>query len=135
MSDSNNPSERPAATALHPVVYAILIGLVSWLIIAVWGFGRDRLSDYLLVIVSGFIALFVAIPTTLWLMAQRQRSSDQEGQRNQPSFRDWSAGDFGTWQDKVKGANAAVEILLPIAALAVGMTAFAVVAHYTIPSA
>jgi hypothetical protein len=126
--------EPPAATHLHPVVYAALLGFVSWLVIAVWGFARDGLTDYLMVIVSGFIVLFAAIPATLFLMVQSQRTADQDGERDRESFRDWAAGEFGTWQDRVKGANAAVEILLPIAALAVGMTAFAVVAHYTIPS-
>jgi hypothetical protein len=131
MSDNR---QRPAATHLHPFVYAALLGFVSWLVIAVWGFARDGLTDYLMVIVSGFIVLFATIPATLFLMVQSQRTTDQDGARNQESFRDWAAGEFSTWQDRVKGANAAVEILLPIAALAVGMTAFAVVAHYTIPS-
>jgi hypothetical protein len=45
-------------------------------------------------------------------------------------FSDWAAGQFETWQDRVKGANAAAEIILPIAAAAVGMTAFAIVFHY-----
>ncbi len=134
-SNSDSRKERPVTTELHPLVYAALIGFVSWLIIAVWGFARDPYADYLLVVVSGFIALFVAIPATLWLMVQRQRASDQNGQHDREAFRDWAAGEFDTWQDRVKGANAAVEILLPIAALAIGMTAFAVVVHYTIPSA
>jgi hypothetical protein len=41
------------------------------------------------------------------------------------------AGDFDTWQDRVKGRNAAVEILLPMAAIAIGMTAFAIVLYFT----
>ena len=131
---SDNRQQQPAATHLHPAVYAALLGFVSWLVIAVWGFARDGLTDYLMVIVSGFIVLFAAIPVTLYLMVQSQRTGDQDGEGNQQSFRDWAAGEFGTWQDRVKGANAAVEILLPIAALAIGITAFAVVAHYTIPS-
>jgi len=131
---SDNRQLRPAATHLHPIVYAMLIGFVAWLVIAVWGFARDGLTDYLMVIVSGFIILFAAIPATLFLMAQSQQPAEEDGARDQESFRDWAAGDFRTWQDRVKGANAAIEILLPIGVLAVGMTAFAIVAHYTIPS-
>jgi hypothetical protein len=130
---SDNRQQQPAATHLHPIVYAALLGFVSWLVIAVWGFARDGLTDYLMVIVSGFIVLFAAIPATLFLMARSQRTADEDSGHDQESFRDWARGEFGTWQDRVRGANAAVEILLPIAALAVGMTAFAVVAHYTIP--
>ena len=57
----DNRRDRPVANDLHPVVYAALMGFVLWLIIAVWGFARDGLSDYLLVIVTGFIAIFVAM--------------------------------------------------------------------------
>jgi hypothetical protein len=41
------------------------------------------------------------------------------------------AGDFDTWQDRVRGRNAAVEVLLPMAAIAIGMTAFGIVLHFT----
>ena len=47
------------------------------------------------------------------------------------SFRQWAAEDFDTWQDRVKGRNAAVEVLLPMAAIAIGMTAFAIILHFT----
>jgi hypothetical protein len=46
-----------------------------------------------------------------------------------PSFRDWSVGDFNTLTGPVKGANAAAEVLLPIAAVAVGMTMLGLVFH------
>jgi hypothetical protein len=38
-------------------------------------------------------------------------------------------GDFDTLTGPVKGANAAVEVLLPIAAVAVGMTVLGLVFH------
>jgi hypothetical protein len=40
------------------------------------------------------------------------------------------AGDFVTWQDRLKGANAAIEILLPLAAVAFGMTALGIALHF-----
>jgi hypothetical protein len=55
------------------------------------------------------------------------------------SLRMWAAGELDTWQDRVKGTNAAVEMLLPVAAVAFGMTAFGIVfgivLHYTAHSA
>ncbi len=50
--------------------------------------------------------------------------------RQSARFSDWAAGQFETWQDSQKGSDAAAEIILPIAAAAVGMTAFAIVFHY-----
>src|SRR5262249_1038084 len=123
-----------------PVIYMAFIGFVLWLLIAVWAFARDSVSDYLMVIVIGFLALFVAIPTTLVAMARHNEepgdAADHEavGPKEHRAFREWAAGDLDIWEERVKGSSAAVEALLPIAALAVGMTAFAVVAHYTLPT-
>src|SRR5262245_55944038 len=131
-SQGNHDSHEPVTSDLHPVVYTILIGFVVLLVLAVWGFGRDSYADYLLAIVSGFIFIFVAIPATLYLMARSQQNDDAQ---DRGSFREWRKGEFETWQDRVKGTNAAIEILLPIAAIAIGMTAFAVVLYFTAPSA
>jgi ABC transporter substrate binding protein len=66
------------------------------------------------------IGQFSAIPALLWLTWRR--NADGARDDNHLSFRDWAAGEFKTGTDSVKGANATVEILLPIAAVAVGMT-------------
>jgi hypothetical protein len=42
-------------------------------------------------------------------------------------LREWASGEFDTWQGQLKGANAAVEILLPVTAMAVGMIALGIV--------
>jgi hypothetical protein len=57
-------------------------------------------------------------------------NSDERSSAKTP-FREWMEGDFDTWQDRVKGRNAAVEVLLPMGAIAIGMTAFAIVLHFT----
>jgi hypothetical protein len=49
--------------------------------------------------------------------------------RRHPSFRDWAVGEFDTLTGPVKGANATAEVLLPIAAVAVGMTVLGLVFH------
>ena len=104
-----------------------------WLVRAIWGFGYDGQTDYLLAIVTGFLIIAVAIPATLALMAYSEGSSvdgESSAPRDTASFRQWAAEDFDTWQDRVKGRNAAVEVL-PMAAIAIGMTAFAIVLHFT----
>jgi hypothetical protein len=119
---------------LHSKVYVALVGLVVWLVLAIWGFGYDGQTDYLLAIVTGFLIIAVAIPATLALMAHSQGSSvDEENSapHDTKSFRQWAAEDFDTWQDRIKGRNAAVEVLLPMAAIAIGMTAFAIILHFT----
>jgi len=116
---------------LHPAVYLGLVGLTLWLGLAIWGFGYDGQTDYLLAIVSGFLFIAVAIPSTLALMVHHQKSSHERKSSGEASFQEWMTGDFDTWQDRVKGRNAAVEVLLPMAAIAIGMTAFAIVLHFT----
>ena len=116
---------------LHPAVYVALVGLTLWLGLAIWGFGYDGQTDYLLAIVSGFLFIAVAIPSTLALMVHRQKNSDERKSSGEASFREWMTGSFDTWQDRVRGRNAAVEVLLPMAAIAIGMTAFAIVLHFT----
>jgi hypothetical protein len=115
---------------LHPAVYTALVGLTVWLGLAVWGFGYDGQTDYLLAIVSGFLFIAVAIPSVLALMVHHQ-NSDERKSSGEASIKEWMTGNFDTWQDRVKGQNAAVEVLLPMAAIAIGMTAFAIVLHFT----
>ncbi len=66
----------------------------------------------------------------MWWLWWKNRRRDVN-QEEQESLRAWAAGDLDTWQDRVKGRNAAIEMLLPIAAVAFGMTAFGIVLHFT----
>src|SRR4030095_15770175 len=111
MNDHNRaPSQQVqekqrVARNLHSMVYIALVGLVLWLVLAIWGFGYDGQTDYLLAIVTGFLLIAVAIPATLALMAYSQGNS-VDGESSAPhdtkSFRQWAAEDFDTWQDRVK---------------------------------
>jgi hypothetical protein len=129
--EKRQPTSQRVIRDLHPAVYMALVGLTLWLGLAIWGFGYDGQTDYLLAIVSSFLFIAVAIPSTLALMVHRQKSSDERKSSGEPSLQEWMTGNFDTWQDRVKGRNAAVEVLLPMAAIAIGMTAFAIVLHFT----
>ena len=76
-------------------------------------------------VVSGFIAVALAIPAALWHTWRKQQDGEG-GHSSGTSLRDWAARDFQTWQYRASGASTAVEVLLPIAAVAFGMTAFGI---------
>jgi FtsH-binding integral membrane protein len=124
-----NPQRGSSTDRLPPLIYLALVGLVSWMVLAAWGFAGPGYADVALVVVTGFFVIVIGIPFILWRVWRANRTPT-EAQQQPTRFEDWAAGQFETWQDSVKGSNAAAEIILPIAAAAVGMTAFAIVFHY-----
>jgi len=123
-----NPKHGSSTDRLPPLIYLALVGLVAWMVLAAWGFAGPGYADFALAVVTGFFVIIIAIPAILWRVGRVNRPA--EPSQRKLRFSDWAAGQFETWQDRVKGANAAAEIILPIAAAAVGMTAFAIVFHY-----
>jgi len=73
----------------------------------------------------------MAGPFAIWLA---WRSSPASGApADSQSFREWPSGEFETWQYRVSGGEAAVEILLPLMAVAFGLFAFGLVLHLDVP--
>jgi hypothetical protein len=121
MAQHNVNQHSPISDTLHPLVNVAIIGLVLMFVVAVWMFfDSDAYEAWLDVVITGLFVMAIAIPALLWLTWRR--NADGARDDNHLSFRDWAAGEFKTGTDSVKGANATVEILLPIAAVAVGMT-------------
>jgi hypothetical protein len=122
---------RPVSGALHPLVYKAIAGLVLWYVLSVWIlFSSSGYTELLFAMVTVLFFMAVAIPFALWLVWRQDRESDMpRGEGN--SFRDWAHGEFETWQGRLNGANAAIEILLPIMAVAFGITAFGIVLRLT----
>jgi hypothetical protein len=121
MAEHNVNQHSPISDTLHPLVNVAIIGLVLMFVVAVWMFfDSDAYEAWLDVVITGLFVMAIAIPALLWLTWRR--NADGARDDNHLSFRDWAAGEFKTGTDSVKGANATVEILLPIAAVAVGMT-------------
>lgn len=122
-----HPAKR-VTDRLHPALYLALIALALWFVVSAWAFGGDGYTDYLLVVASGLIGIVIAILTFLWRI-WRNHPHDE---RPFGSFREWLATrEFQIWQDRVKAGNAAIEILLPVAAVAFGMSILAIVVHFT----
>jgi hypothetical protein len=118
---------RPAWNSLHPLVYAAAVSLVLWFVAVSWIF-FSGFADMQLVlwIVTFFFLMVIAIPSAIWLTARRHDSEDP-GKR--VSLRDWVSGDLDTAQGRRKASSAVIEMLLPIAAGAFGMTALGLVFH------
>jgi hypothetical protein len=65
------------------------------------------------------------IPLLLWLTWKHQQAP-QATLQGSMRFRDWARGSTEIWQGRVKGADAAINALLPIAAVAIGMVLFGI---------
>ena len=115
---------RPISNRLHPFVYLAAVGLGLWFVVAVWVvFGGYQDMELPLWVVSGLFLMAVGIPSAIWLTWWRH--GDAQGGKP-PPLRDWAAGDFDTAEGRRQAATAAVEMLLPIAAAAFGMTALGI---------
>jgi hypothetical protein len=128
MAEHDANQDSPISDGLHPLVNMAIIGFVSMFVAAMWMFfASDPYGEWLDVVVTGLFVIAIAIPALLWLTWRR--NADGARDDSHLSFRDWSAGEFDTLTGPVKGANATAEVLLPIAAVAVGMTVLGLVFH------
>ena len=81
------------------MVYATLIGLVLWFVLWIWSFAGAGVTDYLLVIVSGFFLVVVALALILLRVGHKDLAKgDNEAKADDKpkSFHDWAASDFDT---------------------------------------
>jgi len=128
MAEHNANQDSPILDSLHPLVNMAIIGLVLMFVAAVWMFfDSGPYEAWLDVVVTGLFVIAIAVPALLWLTWRR--NADDARDDSHLSFRDWAVGDFDTFTGRVKGASATAEVLLPIAAVAVGMTVLGLVFH------
>lgn len=118
---------------LHPLVYKSMIGLVVWLVLSVWLlFGTGQYVGLDFAVVTLFFLIAVAIPVLLWATWRRNAPAGERRTTTQ-TLQEWIACTFSTWTGPLSGREAAMQILLPIAAVAIGMTIFGVVFDLTVP--
>jgi hypothetical protein len=88
----------------------------------------DRRPDIELPLAMVTVLLLVAVllPLSLLLVWSRHQPSNQR-HPNQITFHDWGAGDFSVWGSRLRGAHAAIDVLLPLAGVAFGLTAIGIV--------
>jgi hypothetical protein len=121
------PHNRPVFDQLHPSIYKAAVGLVVLFVLAAWIlFDRQNDIGLPLAMVSVLLLVAVLLPWSLSLVLQRH---DTAGRRhpNQISFHDWRIGDFAVWGSKLRSTHAAIDMLLPLAAVAFGLMAIGIV--------
>jgi hypothetical protein len=118
---------RPVFDQLHPNIYGAAVSLVVWFALAAWIL-FDRQSDIglPLAMVSVLLLVAVLLPWSLSLVWKRHRLPFDE-HADRVSFHDWKAGDFAVWGSRVQSVHAAIDMLLPLAAVAFGLTAIGIV--------
>ena len=123
---------RASTNWMHPRVHSILIAVTAWFALAVWSFAGQGIVNYLLFIVSGFMFVAVALPLILSNVGRDGRAATRD--EHAPSLRDWAKCEYETSAGKLSGAEAATQILLPVAAAAVGMTAIGLIFYFSAPA-
>jgi hypothetical protein len=122
-------SNRLVSDGLHPLVYKAMVGLALWLVLSVWGFFTDRGYIVLsLSVVTWLVGVAVVLSSTLARIGRNNRGWGGRRRLSAPSpFHDWARGDFELSDERIKGSVVAIEIFVPLAAVAIGMTLFAIV--------
>jgi hypothetical protein len=81
----------------------------------------------------GILLVIVGIPTLLWLTWRRNARHGRDN--NAETFSTWTVDAFHTCNGDLSGKEAALQILLPIAAVSIGMTIFGLVYYLDVPHA
>ena len=117
---------RPVFDHIHPRIYASAVGLVVWYALSAWIlFDRQDDIGLPLMMVSVLLLMAVLIPLALALVWRKYRPA--EPAPGATSFREWRAGDFAVWGTRLRASDAVIDLLLPLAAVAFGLTAIGIV--------
>lgn len=124
---------RTTHDELHPLVYRCIVGLTIWLVLSVWLlFSRGEYEGVTLSVITLFFAILIGIPLLLWLSWRRNTDPNEQHGYIAP-FGEWMSHPFESWTGSLSGREAAIQILLPIAAVAFGMTIFGLVFLFAVP--
>jgi hypothetical protein len=132
---ADSRSSQRLSDHLHPLIHLAAAGLLIWFVIAAWLlFGGPGYIELALAMISVLVFMSIAIPLALWranVAAQRLDAAANRTERKSESLSTWLQGRFATWTDREEGSAAAIEILLPLAAVAFGVTALGIVFDLT----
>ena len=118
---------KPVFGQIHPNIYGAAVGLVGWFGVAVWIlFDRQSDIELPLAMVSALLVIAVLVPRSLSLVRKKYPRPHQ-AHPYKTAFRDWKEADFAVWGSKLHGMHAAIDMLLPLAAVAFGLTALGIV--------
>ena len=98
-----------------------------WFVLSAWGlFDRQTDAELALAMASVLLLVAVLIPYLLWRVRRRDREP-RLPRENAVAFSDWASGQVEVWQSQLKGTDAITDMLLPLAAVAFGLTALGIV--------
>jgi len=122
------PVGRKRTAEFHPDLVRVLLGLAAIFIIGAWSFlSGGGYIGLVAGVVTFFTLVVLAIPYDLRRI-KAQHDRPPPAQRG--SFRDWlNNTDVDIWQDRMRGREAMITALLPIAAAAFGALLFAIAFH------
>ena len=118
---------KPVFDELHPWIYGIAAGLVAWFVLSAWVL-FDRGGDIVLSLyfVTALLVMAVLLPWTLFEIWRKYRMP-YERPPQETSLHDWASGSFAVWDARIHATHAAIDVLLPLAAVAFGLTAIGIV--------
>jgi hypothetical protein len=126
---------EPTKGSLHPLVYRIIIGLTFWFIVSIWVlFDRGSYVGLTFAMITVFFVIVTGIPVLIW-QTWRHNAPRNDSRPVTESFRSWTNHEFPTWTGTLSGTEAAMQILLPIAAVCIGITIFGLVFLFAVPHA
>jgi hypothetical protein len=126
--DLDNPQ---ASDQLHPFVYIALASLSFWLLVSAWiFFSQGGYLELDLGVIGAFFFIITAIPTVLYFVGRKLQAAGRTSNVG-PSWRAWMSGDFDMRQGRRKSVSATIEILLPMTAAVIGITAIGIVFRLT----
>jgi hypothetical protein len=130
--DAHHHTDHPVTDGLHPAIYLGLAGTCLWLIVSAWVFfgSQGQYAAYSVAVATGFFLIAGGIPFVIW-RTWRHNAPDGTAEQPRRAFSDWWRGELETWQGRVEGWDAAVEVLLPLGAAAIGMTLIGLVFRLT----
>jgi hypothetical protein len=123
----------PVHDGLHPLVYRSIIALTAWLVLSIWiFFDRGAYVGLTLAMITVFFVIAVGIPILIWKTWQHNAPAEDTLEPAE-SFAAWASQSFATWTGRLSGREAAMQILLPIAAVSIGMFVFGLVFYLDVP--
>jgi hypothetical protein len=118
---------KPVFDELHPRIYGAAVGLAAWFALMAWAlFDRSSDIDLSLMFVTVLFIVAVLLPWMLFLVWKKFQMPYERHQQS-TSFHEWRAGDFAVWGARLHGADAAIDVLLPLIAVSFGLTAIGIV--------
>jgi len=134
MRAQSDRHERPVTDELHPRIYLAIVGLTVWMVLSIWAlFSGSGYVGLIFAVVTLFFLIALGLPALIWLTWRRNTEAAEQGPSAE-ALHVWMMREFSTWTGELSGRAAAMQILLPIVAVALGMTIFGLVFAFAVPA-